>query len=68
MAGIDRDGTLSYEEFVTMSVHLKMIDNNRHLFEAFSFFDKNKTSYIEFNELKEALQDDNLGPKQTSNY
>ncbi|GLT96753.1 hypothetical protein SLE2022_143560 [Rubroshorea leprosula] len=60
-ADIDGDGTLSCEEFVIMSVHLKRIDNNEHLFDAFNFFYKNRTGYIEFDELKEALLDDNLG-------
>ncbi|KAF3455791.1 hypothetical protein FNV43_RR00433 [Rhamnella rubrinervis] len=61
-ADADGNGTLDCEEFVTISVHLKKIDNDEHLPEAFSYFDKNKSGFIEFDELKEALLDDNLGP------
>lgn len=58
----DGSGTLNLKEFVTMSVHLRRIGNDDHLTRAFEFFDKNWSGYIEFDELKEALIDDNLGP------
>ncbi|MCI10476.1 calcium-dependent protein kinase 24-like, partial [Trifolium medium] len=41
-----------------MSVHLRRIGNDEHLTEAFNFFDKNQTGYVEFDELKDALSDD----------
>lgn len=41
-----------------MSVHLRRIGNDEHLTEAFNFFDKNKSGYVEFDELKDALSDD----------
>ncbi|XP_057957775.1 calcium-dependent protein kinase 24 [Malania oleifera] len=63
-ADIDGNGTLNCEEFVTMSVHLKKISSDEQLAKAFSFFDKDKNGYIELEELKEALLEDNLG----SNY
>ncbi|XVF29275.1 hypothetical protein REPUB_Repub15cG0106800 [Reevesia pubescens] len=62
-ADIDGNGTLSCEEFVTMAVHMKRISNDEHLSQAFHYFDKNQTGYIEFEELKEALLQDDLGPK-----
>lgn len=43
-----------------MSVHLKKIDNDDNLSQAFSHFDKNQSGYIEFDELREALLDDKL--------
>ncbi|KAK3444054.1 hypothetical protein EUGRSUZ_A00262 [Eucalyptus grandis] len=58
----DGSGTLNCQEFVTMSVHLRRIGSDDHLTRAFEFFDKNRSGYIEFDELKEALIDDNLGP------
>ncbi|XP_022734013.1 calcium-dependent protein kinase 24-like [Durio zibethinus] len=61
-ADIDGNGTLSCEEFVTMAVHLKRIGNDEHLSQAFRFFDKNQSGFIEFEELQEALLHDNLGP------
>lgn len=41
-----------------MSVHLRKIGSDEHLSEAFSYFDKNQSGYVEFEELKEALSDD----------
>lgn len=60
-ADVDGDGTLNCEEFITMSIHMKRMSSDEHLSEAFNFFDKNQTGYIELDELKEALLDDNLG-------
>lgn len=45
-----------------MSVHLKKIDSDELLHQAFCYFDKNNSDYIEFDELREALLDDKLGP------
>ncbi|EEF28856.1 calcium-dependent protein kinase 24 [Ricinus communis] len=61
-ADIDGNGTLSIEEFVAMSIHLIKIGNDEHLSQAFKFFDKNQTGYIEFEELRDAMVHDNLGP------
>lgn len=58
----DGNGTLSCDEFVAMSVHLKKIGCDEYLYEAFRFFDKNGTGYIEFDELKEALTEDRPCP------
>jgi len=41
-----------------MSVHLKKIEGDEHLSQAFRYFDKNQTGYVEFEELKDALSDD----------
>lgn len=41
-----------------MSVHLRKIECDEHLSEAFRYFDKNQTGYVEFDELKDALSDD----------
>ncbi|KAL8140160.1 hypothetical protein V2J09_006181 [Rumex salicifolius] len=57
-ADVDGDGTLNYGEFVAVSVHLRKMANDEHLHKAFSFFDKNKSGFIEIDELKDALDDD----------
>ncbi|KAL9260502.1 Calcium-dependent protein kinase 8-like protein [Drosera capensis] len=57
-ADVDGDGTLNYAEFVAVSVHLRKMANDEHLHRAFSFFDKNKSGYIEMEELNGALNDD----------
>ncbi|XP_051177536.1 calcium-dependent protein kinase 8 [Lolium perenne] len=61
-ADVDKNGTLDYGEFVTVSVHVKKISSEKHIQEAFSFFDKNKSGYIEIEELREALTDELEGP------
>ena len=53
---------LNCEEFVTISVHLRRISSDENLSEAFRVFDKNESGFIEFDELREALSEDNLGP------
>lgn len=46
-----------------MSVHMmKKIGGDDLLSEAFRFFDKNQNGYIEFDELREIMLDDKLGP------
>ncbi|XP_073291975.1 calcium-dependent protein kinase 8-like [Primulina huaijiensis] len=57
-ADVDGDGTLCYGEFVAVSVHLRKMANDEHLHRAFSFFDRNKSGYIEIEELRDALSDD----------
>ncbi|ONH95326.1 hypothetical protein PRUPE_7G064300 [Prunus persica] len=61
---VDNDGCLDYGEFVAISVHLRKMGNDEvHLRKAFQFFDRNKSEYIEIEELREALAtevDDNF--------
>ncbi|KAL9234787.1 hypothetical protein vseg_009614 [Gypsophila vaccaria] len=57
-ADVDGDGALTYGEFVAVSVHTKKLANDEHLHRAFSFFDKNKTGFIEIDELRDALNED----------
>jgi calcium-dependent protein kinase len=46
---------------VAVSIHLRRIGNDDHLHRAFSFFDQNKSGYIEIDELRASLADD-AGP------
>ncbi|XP_076958440.1 calcium-dependent protein kinase 8-like [Bidens hawaiensis] len=55
---VDKDGYLNYGEYVAISVHLRKMDNDDHLKDAFAFFDRNKSGYIEIDELREALSDE----------
>ncbi|GER55057.1 calcium-dependent protein kinase [Striga asiatica] len=57
-ADIDGDGSLNYAEFVAVSVHLRKMANDEHLHKAFAFFDRNKSGYIEVEELRDALSDE----------
>ncbi|XP_073148785.1 calcium-dependent protein kinase 8-like [Henckelia pumila] len=60
-ADVDGDGTLNYGEFVAVSVYLKKMANDEHLRKAFSYFDQNETGYIEMEELRDALSDEDDG-------
>ncbi|XP_008786134.1 calcium-dependent protein kinase 20-like [Phoenix dactylifera] len=60
-ADVDANGTLDYGEFVAMSIHIRKIGNDEHLHKAFAYFDKNRSEYIEIEELRDSLADD-LGP------
>ncbi|GER52500.1 calcium-dependent protein kinase [Striga asiatica] len=55
---VDKDGYLDCGEFVAISVHLKKMGNDEHLKKAFDFFDKNKSGYIEIEELRDAFADE----------
>ncbi|KAL9232563.1 hypothetical protein vseg_007662 [Gypsophila vaccaria] len=55
---VNKDGYLDCGEFVAIAVHLKKMDNDEHLREAFSFFDQNESGYIEMEELRDALADE----------
>ncbi|XP_076948172.1 calcium-dependent protein kinase 24-like [Bidens hawaiensis] len=57
-ADLDKNGVLSCEEFMMVAIHLKRISNDDHLRQAFHHFDKNENGYIEFDELKESLFED----------
>ena len=57
-ADVDGDGSLNYNEFVAVSVNLKKMANDEHLHKAFAFFDRNETGYIEVEELRDALSDE----------
>ncbi|VFQ71332.1 unnamed protein product [Cuscuta campestris] len=59
-ADVDGDGSLNYGEFVAVSVHLRKMANDEHLHRAFSFFDRNRSGYIEIEELRVALSDDDI--------
>ncbi|XP_010508676.1 PREDICTED: calcium-dependent protein kinase 14-like [Camelina sativa] len=54
---VDKDGYLDVNEFVAISVHIRKLGNDKHLKTAFTFFDQNKSGYIEIEELRDALAD-----------
>lgn len=50
---------MNYGEFVAVTVHLRKMANDEHLHKAFAYFDRNESGYIEIEDLREALCDDN---------
>lgn len=63
----DKDGCLNYGEFVAVSVHLKKMANDEHLHKAFTFFDRNMSGYIEIEELRNALGDEDDNGEEVIN-
>ncbi|KAF6159724.1 hypothetical protein GIB67_029982 [Kingdonia uniflora] len=57
-ADVDGNGTLDFGEYVAAAIHLKKIGNDEYLRKVFTFFDKNKSEYIEIEELRNALADE----------
>ncbi|KAF6158130.1 hypothetical protein GIB67_014924 [Kingdonia uniflora] len=58
VADVDENGTLDFREYVAVTIHLRKIGNDEYLHIAFTFFDKNKSGYIEIEELRDALADE----------
>ncbi|KAL8139638.1 hypothetical protein V2J09_005659 [Rumex salicifolius] len=61
-ADADGDGTLDCEEFITILIHIKRMESDENLLHAFSYLDKNKSGFIELDELREALFEDDHDP------
>ncbi|KAI3905234.1 hypothetical protein MKX01_017480 [Papaver californicum] len=57
-ADVDGDGSLDYGEFAAVAVHFRKIGIDEHLHKGLSFFDQNKSGYIEIEELRIALADE----------
>ncbi|KAI4974679.1 hypothetical protein ZWY2020_048286 [Hordeum vulgare] len=54
-ADTDGNGTLDCDEFVTVSLHLKKMTNDKYLAAAFRYFDKDGSGFIEIDELRQEL-------------
>nr|VDD58616.1 unnamed protein product [Brassica oleracea] len=65
VADVDGSGFLDYGEFVAVIIHLQKIENDELFKLAFMFFDKDGSTYIELDELREALTDE-LGEPDVS--
>ncbi|KAH0461610.1 hypothetical protein IEQ34_009185 [Dendrobium chrysotoxum] len=61
-ADIDGNGMLDCDEFLTVSLHLRKVNSEQHLPQAFNYFDKNGSGYIEIDELRAALGEGHLDP------
>ncbi|KAG7530558.1 EF-hand domain [Arabidopsis thaliana x Arabidopsis arenosa] len=65
VADVNGNGCLDYGEFVAVIIHLQKMENDEHFRQAFMFFDKDGSGYIESEELREALTDE-LGEPDNS--
>ncbi|KAK4264246.1 hypothetical protein QN277_025453 [Acacia crassicarpa] len=57
-ADVDGNGVLDYGEFVAVTIHLQRMENDEHFRNAFKYFDKDESGFIELGELRDALADD----------
>lgn len=64
-ADVNGNGCLDYGEFVAVIIHLQKMENDEHFRQAFMFFDKDGSGYIESDELRKALTDE-LGEPDNS--
>mmetsp|Transcript_23210 Transcript_23210/g.44303 ORF Transcript_23210/g.44303 Transcript_23210/m.44303 type:complete len:261 (+) Transcript_23210:1530-2312(+) len=53
---VDKDGTISYEEFIAATIHLHKIENEETLWAAFQSFDTDHSGFITAEELTHALE------------
>ncbi|GJT55746.1 outer envelope protein 64 chloroplastic [Tanacetum coccineum] len=60
-ADTDRDGSISYNEFITAMMNIRREHKEEHLREAFNSFDKDGNGLISKEELKLALQKHKMG-------
>ncbi|KAJ9675623.1 hypothetical protein PVL29_024512 [Vitis rotundifolia] len=51
LCDIDNSGTIDYGEFLAATLHLNKMEREENLIAAFSFFDKDGSGYITFDEL-----------------
>ncbi|KAG0463472.1 hypothetical protein HPP92_019541 [Vanilla planifolia] len=56
-ADVDNSGTIDYGEFIAATLHLNKIERENHLFDAFSYFDKDGSGYITRDELQQACEE-----------
>ncbi|KAM0053258.1 putative protein kinase CAMK-CDPK family [Helianthus debilis subsp. tardiflorus] len=63
-ADIDNSGTIDYGEFVAAMLHVNKINQEDHMYAAFSYFDKDGSGYITADELQLAFDKFGLGDIQ----
>ncbi|XP_020681977.1 calcium-dependent protein kinase 17-like, partial [Dendrobium catenatum] len=56
-ADIDNSGTIDYGEFLAATMHLHKVEREDNLFAAFSYFDKDGSGYITYDELQKACEE-----------
>ncbi|KAJ9165923.1 hypothetical protein P3X46_020736 [Hevea brasiliensis] len=64
-ADVDNSGTIDYVEFITATMHRHKLEREDHLFEAFEYFDKDKSGFITRDELRQAMAQYGMGDDAT---
>ncbi|KAI7747354.1 hypothetical protein M8C21_007987 [Ambrosia artemisiifolia] len=60
-ADIDNSGTIDYGEFLAAMLHVNKVNQEDHMYAAFSYFDKDGSGYITADELQSAFDKFGLG-------
>lgn len=56
-ADVDGSGSIDYIEFITATMHRHRLERDEHLFQAFQYFDKDKSGFITIDELEHAMKE-----------
>uniref|UniRef100_A0A7N2KTE5 EF-hand domain-containing protein n=2 Tax=Quercus lobata TaxID=97700 RepID=A0A7N2KTE5_QUELO len=64
-ADVDKNGTVDYSEFITVTMNRNKLDNEEHLFMAFKYFDQHDSGFITREELRKAMTQYGMGDEAT---
>ncbi|KAF0896863.1 hypothetical protein E2562_029368 [Oryza meyeriana var. granulata] len=51
-ADADRNRTIDYDKFITITMHMNRMDREKHLYSVFQYFDKDNSGYIFWNSVQ----------------
>uniref|UniRef100_A0A7N0ZVF8 non-specific serine/threonine protein kinase n=1 Tax=Kalanchoe fedtschenkoi TaxID=63787 RepID=A0A7N0ZVF8_KALFE len=64
-ADVDGNGTIDYIEFITATMHRHKLERDENLYNAFQFFDKDRSGFITRDELESAMKQYGMGDDAT---
>uniref|UniRef100_A0A7N0ZWP6 non-specific serine/threonine protein kinase n=1 Tax=Kalanchoe fedtschenkoi TaxID=63787 RepID=A0A7N0ZWP6_KALFE len=64
-ADVDGNGTIDYIEFITATMHRHKLERDENLYNAFQFFDKDRSGFITRDELESAMKQYGMGDEAT---
>ncbi|KAA8537485.1 hypothetical protein F0562_027093 [Nyssa sinensis] len=64
-ADVDKNGTIDYIEFITVTMHRHKLEKEENLFKAFQYFDRDDSGFITRDELRLAMSKYGMGDEAT---
>lgn len=64
-ADVDGNGSIDYIEFITATMHRHRLERDEHLYNAFQYFDTDKSGFITRDELETAMKEHGMGEEAT---
>ncbi|KAL2468206.1 calcium-dependent protein kinase 29 [Forsythia ovata] len=64
-ADVDKNGSIDYIEFITVTMHRHRLEKEENLYKAFQYFDKDSSGFITRDELRHAMQQYGMGDEAT---